>query len=347
MPHTFKRSLLFSAALVGLWLAARLVLPLMLPFLLGLFLALMTEPGVKFLVSKLHVPRPLAAGLTVSALVAGLGLLALLLAALAVSQLGVLKRILPTLAGTVQSGIFLLQNWLLGFGSGLPAGLQDGYRQAVGELFSGGTALLGKISSLALGTAGTMLTSLPDKALTLGTALLSGYMFSAKLPKFRHWLHRHLPSDRYARLMTHWSRLCTAGKLWLTSQAKLMGVTFAILLFSLLLLRVPYALLLAGGIALVDALPVLGTGTVLLPWALVSILSGNTPRALGLLGCYATAALVRSVLEPRLVGSQLGLDPLVTLVAMYCGYKLFGLAGMLLLPLLAATVFQVLPEEGS
>ena len=96
---------------------------------------------------------------------------------------------------------------------------------------------------------------------------------------------------------------------------------------------------------LVDALPVLGTGMVLIPWALICFLGGNSIRGLGLLGLYATAALVRSVLEPKLVGSHLGLDPLVTLIAMYCGLRLWGLAGMLLLPMLAATVFQALPEE--
>ena len=118
-----------------------------------------------------------------------------------------------------------------------------------------------------------------------------------------------------------------------------------LLLCGFLLLRIPSAPLIALLTALVDALPVLGTGTVLLPWALVSLLGGGAVRALGLLGLYVCAALVRSVLEPRLVGSHLGLDPLVTLIAMYCGYRLWGLAGMLLLPLVAATVFQALPEE--
>ena len=97
-----------------------------------------------------------------------------------------------------------------------------------------------------------------------------------------------------------------------------------------------------------DALPVLGTGTVLVPWSLVCLLQGDTVRGIGLLGVYAAASLTRSVLEPRFIGRQLGLDPLVTLLAMYAGYRLWGLAGMILAPLLAVTVTQffIAPKEG-
>ena len=97
--------------------------------------------------------------------------------------------------------------------------------------------------------------------------------------------------------------------------------------------------------SLVDALPVLGTGTVLLPWSLVCLLSGDGGRALGLLGLYAVAALLRSILEPKIVGKHLGLDPLATLIAMYCGYRLWGIAGMLLLPMLSAAAMQMLPGK--
>ena len=85
-----------------------------------------------------------------------------------------------------------------------------------------------------------------------------------------------------------------------------MGVTFCLLFAGFSLLRVGYPLLIALLVTLVDALPVLGTGSVLIPWALVCFLEGSGARALGLLGLYATAALTRSVLEPKLVGSHLG-----------------------------------------
>ena len=106
-------------------------------------------------------------------------------------------------------------------------------------------------------------------------------------------------------------------------------------------LRRPHAVLLGALIAVVDALPVLGSGTVLLPWAAVSLLRGSGGLALGLTVTYAAAAFARSALEPRLLGRQIGLPPLLTLLSLYAGYRLFGLAGMILLPLAVLLAKQV------
>ena len=334
MGSTSKRCLRFCAALLAAWLGLRLVLPLMYPFLLGALLALGAEGAADFLERRLRLPRFLAAGLAVGALVAGLGLLLLLLAALAVSQLGDLCQALPSIAATVRSGLALLENRLLSLGSGLP-----GYRQAITGLFSDGEELVTKVGRLVLGRAGAILTRLPGQTLSLGTALLSGFMICAKLPSIRTRLRARRADPRLEALQKALGKLKSTGKLYLCSQLKLMGVTFCLLFAGFSLLRVGYPLLIALLVTLVDALPVLGTGSILIPWALVCFLEGSAARALGLLGLYATAALTRSVLEPKLVGSHLGLDPLVTLMAMYCGLRLWGLGGMLLLPMLAAAVF--------
>ena len=111
------------------------------------------------------------------------------------------------------------------------------------------------------------------------------------------------------------------------------------------LLGVEYAPVWALAVAAVDALPILGTGTILVPWSLVCLLQKEGGRALGLLGLYAATALSRSFLEPKLVGRQLGLDPLVTLIALYTGFRLWGLLGMFLMPMLAITVISMLPES--
>ena len=109
-----------------------------------------------------------------------------------------------------------------------------------------------------------------------------------------------------------------------------------------MLLRVSYAPLWAVIIALVDAFPILGTGAILVPWSLVSFLQSDYSMAFGLLGLYSAAAITRTVMEPRLVGKQLGLDPLVTLAALYTGYKLFGILGMICAPVLAVALTQIL-----
>ena len=90
-----------------------------------------------------------------------------------------------------------------------------------------------------------------------------------------------------------------------------------------------------------DILPILGVGTVLLPWSLVSFLQGNNVLALGLLGVFAAVWLVRSVLEPKLIGSELGLDPLITLACIYGGFRIWGIPGMLLSPVAAISIVQL------
>ena len=93
--------------------------------------------------------------------------------------------------------------------------------------------------------------------------------------------------------------------------------------------------------AIVDALPVLGTGTVLIPWAIYHLLLGTFPRGIALLALYAIILLVRSLMEPKVMAAQAGLPPLSALLAMYLGYCLFGIWGMLLLPVLLLFVKQL------
>ena len=136
------------------------------------------------------------------------------------------------------------------------------------------------------------------------------------------------------------SVFATLGK-WLKAECILLAVTFCQLLVGLLLIRQEYALLLAALIALIDALPVFGTGTVLAPWAAVECLLGNVPKGAALLALFAVISVVRSVLEPKLVAAQAGLPPLASLAAMYVGFCAAGVAGMVLAPVLLLLVKQL------
>ena len=126
------------------------------------------------------------------------------------------------------------------------------------------------------------------------------------------------------------------------AELKLAAVAFILLLAGFALLKLKHPLMLAALITLVDAFPVLGVGTVLIPWSLLRLVQGDRVLGFGLLGLYAAIWLIRSVLEPKLLGKELGLDPLVTLVSIYAGFRLWGLGGMLLAPMVALAATQVL-----
>lgn len=340
-----KKVLFLAALFLIAWLSLKFLLPILSPFLLGLGLALAAEPMAGFLTRRLHLPRGAAAGIGVTLAFALLMAVLLLLGALLVRELGALAGVLPELEEAVQSGVSLLRTWLLDLAARTPPGIRPLLRDGVATLFTDGAALVDQFLRFFLSLAGSLLSHIPASALGLGTAVISGFMFSAKLPRIRTWLRRRLSREKLRPLLDTLGRMRSAAGAWLKAQLRLMAVTFLILLGGLWALRVPYAPGWAAAICLVDAFPVLGTGTVLLPWALISLLQGDQVLALGLLGLYGGASLTRSILEPRLVGHQLGLDPLVTLIALYAGYKLWGIGGMLLSPLLAVTALQAAPRS--
>ena len=345
MRSLFPKILTFSAIVLALWLGARYLLPLVLPFLLGAGLALLAEPVVSLLCRRSRMPRGVAAGIGVSMAFCFLALLLLLLAALMVKELGALAGVLPDLGEMAKSGISLLSQWLQGLTRYAPDSIRDYLTRSIGEFFSGGTALLDKAVSYVLGLAGGVLSQLPDGALGLGTAIVSSFMISAKLPAIREKLGQMVPREKLQPAFDALKRVRKALGGWLKAQLKLAAVTWGLLSAGFLILRISYGPLWAGLTALVDAFPVLGTGTVLIPWSLVCLIQGDTARGIGLLGVYAVVSLTRSALEPRLVGRHLGLDPLVTLFALYAGYKLAGLGGMLLAPILAVTVVNLIPGK--
>lgn len=347
-PGNLKFSSIMLAFFL-VWLSIRLFLPLFAPFVLGGILAFSAEPMVRFLHKRLRVPRAISAGIGVSMAFALLAMALLCLCAFLVRQLKTLGYILPDLGLTAKNGFSLIRNWLLQLSSHAPQSLQAVLEQNADRFFSDSAALLDKAISYLLGLAGNLLSHIPDSAFGLATALISAFLISAKLPRLRRNLLRKIPRERLRRLLQTARRFRRILEGWFTAQCKLTGVSFLILFLGLVILRIPNALLWASAICLVDAFPVLGTGTILLPWSLVCLLQVDTARAIGLASTYVAVTLTRSLLEPKFLSHHLGLDPLVTLMALYAGFRLWGIGGMILAPLLTGVALQFtadhLPEE--
>lgn len=345
MSRSALQKLVILAAvfcLAGVFL--RFLLPLLLPFLLGAGLALAAEPAVSFAAKRLRLPRGAASALGVSGTLVLFITLLVLCVTVLIRELGVLTDALPDLEAAFQDGMDALEEVLLSAAAHTADGIRPLLIRSVLGLTRNGTAVWDKMVKRLPAVASALLSHVPGSLITLGTGLLSGYMISARLPKIRAWAGKWLPVQWKKQYLPALRRVRQAIAGWLKAQVKLTGVTFLIVLTGLIVLRVTYAPVWALCIALVDAIPVLGTGTVLLPWSLVCLLRGDTVLSIGLAAVYAAAAVTRSALEPRLVGKQLGLDPLVTLLSLYAGYRLWGLAGMLLSPLLAVAATQTVRQ---
>lgn len=343
MNAPFLRKLLIAAgSILLLWLSARFLLPIAMPFLLAAVLALCAEPLVSVFQKRLHFPRAAAAGVGIVIALGVAVLILMTLLGLLIRQLGQVSGILPELEETAVKGIESLETYLVTLAHRAPGTTGELLSGGVENFFSDGTALVNQVTSRLLTAATGVVTQIPDSALSFGTWLLASFMISAKLPNIRQWLQQQFSGQRQQQMLDGLKRLKKNILGWFTAQLKLMGITFLILTGGFLILQIRFAPLWAALISLVDALPVLGTGTVLIPWSIVCFLQGQSVRAVGLLGTYAAAWILRSVLEPKLIGKQLGLDPLVTLIAMYAGYQIWGLLGMIFSPLLAVTATQIL-----
>lgn len=346
---SFSLQRIASITILGVlvWLSAQYLLPIAVPFLLGAAIALAAEPLVCIFSSRLGLRRGISAGIGVSLTLVALALCVTVLGALAVRQVRSLADAMPDLGAAATDGMASLQHWMMDLAQQAPESIRPLATRSVDGLFSDGSVFLSKLTDLVASTASGIVSKLPGSALGVGTWLLSAFMFSVRLPSIRQWLGRRTPPGWRDRYLPMLQRLKRSVFGWLTAQLKLIAVTFGILTTGFFLLRIPHGPVWAAVVSLLDALPILGTGMVLVPWSVVCFLQGETLRAIGLLGVYAIAALARSVLEPKFVGKQLGLDPLLTLIAMYAGYRLWGIPGMLLSPLLAVTAqqFFAAPDE--
>ena len=344
-----KRSVLATAAwcvglILALWLGVRYLLPVLLPFLLGGLLALGAEPAVRFAQKKLRLRRPMAAGVGVSLTLMLTVSLVWFFGALAVKELGNLASRIPDVKATVDRGVDLLRGWTLEQVNRLPEGARSFATGAAQEMFDSTPLLSGKLTGRLPALLKSVLGWLPGGALGIGTAVLAAFMLSVRLPELRSWVHSHLPARWHEVYMPALGRVKKDLAAWLKAQLKLSAVTYIIVAAGFLIMGVPYGLFWALPVAVVDAVPVLGTGTVLLPWALVELLQGQRLRALGLVLTYGAALLARTILEPKLVGKHLGLDPLLTLIALYAGYRLWGIPGMILAPVLTTALKGVFPK---
>ena len=329
---------------VLLWLGVRYLLRWLLPFLLALALAAAVEPVIAWCRRRMGLKRGFtAAVVTIAVTGAILALAAVIVWQLirqAAELLGQLPGLLAGLPGMTED----LRQRLEDFCAACPQGLRSWLEEVPALLGTLAAGVAQRASGACITAAAALAAALPGVFLFCGTTALAVFFTAGSYPRvmafFRRQLGHRLDRARGVKA----NLLSTLGK-WCRAQAILLGVTFCELLAGFLLMGQRYALLLAAVTALVDALPVFGTGTVLLPWAAVCLLAGQAPRAVALAALYAVISAVRSLLEPKVMAVQAGLPPLASLAAMYAGFRALGVAGMILLPMALLFVKQ-LHDEG-
>ncbi len=333
-PKTAARLLMALGILPLLWLAWRYVLPAAAPFAAAYVLALAMEPAVRFLCRR-GLGREAASGVGTLALLAALialGYFALRGGAWLVSRAA---ELLPGALGLLAGTAAALRDALAGrFGELSPelsAWADASFASLTGYL----AALPAELSARLIAQLTSAASRAPGALIFAVSCGIGVYFISASLPDIQTFLDTRLPERWLARRLRLRRELRDTLWRYLRAQLILAALVFALLLPGLWLLRVKGAWLVALVTAAVDALPVFGSGAVLLPWAAAAILTGDAPLGLGLLILWGAATLLRNCVQPKLLGDQLGLHPLLALAALYVGWYLGGVAGMVLLPIIA------------
>lgn len=230
-----------------------------------------------------------------------------------------------------------LENWVMA----LNPTLTDFVESAGNSLSSSLSSMVTAISTGALSAVTNVAGSVPSFLVKFIITIVASFFFVSDYYAITSFLARQLPQKARDMLFKVKEKGVDVIFKFGRAYAILLSITFVELLIGFSLLRVDYALLIALLTAIVDILPVLGTGTVLIPWAAAMLILGNFPLGIGLLILYAIITVVRQMLEPRVVGKQIGLYPLVTLVCMFVGTYLFGFVGLFGLPIIATVLVQL------
>ncbi len=331
--------------IIVIFLLLKFVLPLTAPFILAFITASCVEPAVKTLDRRLPVKRWCISGAVTFTLFALLFMLCRIAVSGMTSSVTDIIRDLPETLGGVTESLGWLNRRITGFIGSSPDGVREYLESAIENITLHIKELPGELSGAALRYITRIAAHMPKILVFTATYAVGTFFISSRYNEVKSFILRQIPEKYRSGMAGIKTGLLGTLVKWLRAQLMLMGVTFLELTAGFFLLRLPHPLLIAAVTALIDALPVLGVGTVLLPWAVFQLITGNTTLALGLAVLYAAVTMIRSLLEPKLVSGQLGLHPVATLLAIYIGFSSIGVAGMILFPV-GLILLKHLNDEG-
>jgi len=310
------------------------------PFLIGIGIALLINPLVNFLENKVRLPRAVAVIISIILIISVfIGLITLLITEI-VAGANYLADVLPdhvqTLVNYIEdfiaSQIIPLYDQATSLFKSLNAGQQDTIMQNIqsaGQKIasSAGTFLQNFFQKLP-----TLISWIPNAATVLIFSLLATFFISKDWYRLTKYFRKFLPEKAQKSGKTVFNDLKKALVGFIRAQLTLISITLVIVLLGLLILRVDYAITIALVSGIVDLLPYLGTGVVFIPWIVYEAITGHISLAVGLGVLYTVVIVQRQFMEPKILSSSIGLNPLATLIALFVGFKLVGFLGLILGP---------------
>lgn len=299
------------------------------PFVCGFILSLIANPVVRFLEKKIKIKRKYGSVLMIAAVIGAVVLICY--GAISVLAAGIesFAAYLPTMYENAGVELNEAASHLQTILDRIPF-LQEINLNELGESLGGYvTEFMSGGSEPTFDAIGEIAKRIPDVLFGVVIGLLATYFFIADRDKLTALIERHVPQSFREHTGRAWRQIVKAVGGYFEAQLKIMVIIYIIIWIGLAILDVNYAWLIGFGIAFLDMLPVFGAGAVLWPWAAVKLFSGNYAAALGMMILYAVALTVHQLVQPKLVGDSVGMDPFAALFFMYIGYKISSVAGMI------------------
>ncbi len=322
----FLTILYILLGIAGLWVIFNYAIPWLAPFILAFVFSRIIEYPVSFFEKKLRIPRPVSSLIFTLIFYGTIGTLLYFAANNLIDSLLLLFEKLKTL--DINLLIDKINETFTSILSYLPLEAQDFISSNIETWLSELIAALQNLISPVVSYTANIATILPSVLIFIIVSIASTYFLSSDYPKLRKKLAESLSESKRMKIRRIRSQLSTTVFAYARAVFILICITFVELAIGLSLLGVDNALLIAGIVAIIDALPILGTGWILMPWAIVSLIAGNYVFAIGLAVIYVVVTVVRNLIEPKIVGEHIGLHPLATLASIYIGLKFFGLIGI-------------------
>ncbi len=322
------------------------VLVFFMPFVIGWIIALIASPLVRFLEERLKLKRKASSAFVIIVVIALVVLVLYLVGAKLADEVVGMINSLPEMWAAAENDVASIGQNFSAIINRLPQDLKTSVVNVMSEVDTYVGDLLGQISSPTIAAVGNFAKRLPSIIIATIMALLSAYFFVADRAGINEWLRNHAPKSVLARYdMMRRSLVKSVGG-YFKAQLKIEVWMYLLLVIGLSVLKVPYAALIAIVIAFLDFFPFFGTGTVMVPWAILKILSSDYKMAIGLLIIWGVGQLARQIIQPKIVGDSIGVPPIPTLFLLYIGYKFGGVIGMIVAVPLGLLVYTMY-EEGA
>ncbi len=313
---------------------------LFLPFLLGYLFSLAVNPLANTLQKRLKIPRGMSAVLVIVLIIGILGGVLAFAVWKIIDELRMVYVQFPSIYAGLQNSIHSIGSRLSVFYENLPVNIQNAV-SAFGEGISNKTAdFINTKSTPMVDWAGQFAKSLPSVFVAIIVFVLSAYFMVTEHKAVSQAVNKTIPARFSKRIAVVKQELKKYLGGYCKAQIILMFIAFVIMFIGFSVLNVDYALLIALGIAILDALPFFGSGLVLWPWTVIALINGNLSFGIWLIIIYLAVMFMRRFAEPKLVSSGMGMNPILTLMSMYVGYRTLSIGGLILGPIILMIIIS-------